>query len=106
MKANQRLNKSHKYLLTYTKKVWKKSKKLKKARKCPGPTRPAARIVKPDPTRARIFKTRPDPNPLEAIPTADKVGFCFVFVNLKKIFPVEHIAMRLKGGDIVKCFAF
>ncbi len=63
MKANQRLNKSHKYLLKYTKKVWKKRKKLEKARKCPGPTRPAARIVQPDPTRARISKTRPDLSP-------------------------------------------
>ena len=45
------------------KKVWKQCKKLEKARKCTGPTRPAARIVKPDPTRARISKTRPDPSP-------------------------------------------
>ncbi len=63
MKANQCLNKNHNYLLNYTEKVWKKSKKLEKARKCPGPTRPAPRIVKPDPTRARISKTRPDPSP-------------------------------------------
>ncbi len=56
--------KSHKL---HEKSLEKKSKKLEKARKlcllCTGPTRPAARIVKPDPTRARSSKTRPDPSP-------------------------------------------
>ncbi len=41
----------------------KKCKKLEKARKCTGPTRPAAYIVKPNPTRARISKIRPNPSP-------------------------------------------
>ena len=35
--------------------------KDKKACKCTGPTRPAARIVKPDPTRARKNQARSHP---------------------------------------------
>ena len=69
-------------------KVWKKCKKLAKARKCTGPTRPAASIVKPDrrpdpsshfhnPTRAR--KTR-----LEAIPKRNQIrNFPRMLANLK-----------------------
>ncbi len=71
----------HKYLLNYTKKVWKKRKKLEKALKCPGPTRPAARIVKPDPTRARNSKTRPDPSPQKSGSKPSLVWiFCLLFL--------------------------
>ncbi len=53
MKANQRLSKSHKYILTYTKKSLEKEQKAQKS----------SQMSWSDPTRSSHCQTRPDPSP-------------------------------------------
>ncbi len=90
------LNNSKKYSILYDKKqiVAKTGifylKKIEKARKsshivllCTGPTRPAARTGKPDPTRARKTKTRPDPSPQSS-------GSKLSLVGAKNILPTRN----------------